>query len=286
MSTFLHQHMAAFATDVFRLCVWLALLSALFVMLERLFALHPSRVLRPGFAGDIAYYFLSSLLPGVLLAMPLSLAAWAAHAALPGAWHAGVAALPAWARILAVFVVGEVGFYWGHRWSHEFPFLWRFHAVHHSAEHIDWLVNTRAHPLDMVFGRLCGLVPLYVLGLAGPGSAGGAASAAPIAVILVGTVWGFFIHANLRWRFGPLEQLLASPAFHHWHHTNDTQNRDRNYAAMLPVLDRVFGTLHLPRHWPEVYGVDKPVGGTMVQQIVHPMLPGRRVRQKGEPVEG
>ena len=115
----------------------------------------------------------------------------------------------------------------------------------------------------------------------GRSRAGGAASAVPVAVILVGTVWGFFIHANLRWRFGPLEQLLATPAFHHWHHTNDTVNRDRNYASMLPVLDRLFGTLHLPRHWPEVYGVDKPVGGTMVQQIVRPMLPERPARQEG-----
>lgn len=57
-----------------------------------------------------------------------------------------------WLVILAI-VVGEVGAYWGHRWSHEIPWLWRFHAIHHSAEEMDWLVNTRAHPLDMFFGR-------------------------------------------------------------------------------------------------------------------------------------
>ena len=68
MSHSLNQHLVIFATDVFRLCVWLALLSAVFVTLERLFALRPSRILRPGVAADLGYYFLSSLLPGALLA--------------------------------------------------------------------------------------------------------------------------------------------------------------------------------------------------------------------------
>ncbi len=288
MSTALSQYAPAFGMTVLRLCVWLALLSAVFVTLERLFALHPSRVLRRGVAADLGYYFLSSLLPGALLAVPLALLAGAANAALPGAWHAALAGLPGWALLLGTFVVMQVGAYWGHRWSHEIPFLWRFHAVHHSAEHMDWLVNTRAHPVDMVFERICSLAPVCALGLAGPGSAAGAAGAAPAIVVVVGVAWGFFIHANLRWRLGPLEWLLATPAFHHWHHTNDTQNRDRNYAAMLPVLDRVFGTLHLPRHWPEVYGVDKPVGDTMAQQLVGPMLPARRadaVRQHAPAAE-
>ena len=275
MFSLLSPQAAAFLVDVTRLCVWLALLSAVFVTLERLFILRPARVLRPGFAADLGYYFLSSLLPGLLLAAPLAVLGWAAHAALPTSWLAGVAAMPLWARIGAVFLVGQVGFYWGHRLSHEVPFLWRFHAIHHSAEHIDWLVNTRAHPFDMVFERLCGLVPLAMLGLAGPASAGPGGNTAVALVLVAGTAWGFFIHANVRWRFGLLEWLVATPAFHHWHHTNDTANRDRNYSAMLPVLDWLFGTLHLPRHWPEVYGVDHPVGDTLVRQLAGPLMPNR-----------
>ena len=55
------------------------------------------------------------------------------------------------ARLLAAFAVSEIGGYWGHRLSHEIPLLWRFHSLHHAPEHIDWLINTRAHPLDQVF---------------------------------------------------------------------------------------------------------------------------------------
>ena len=50
---------------------------------------------------------------------------------------------------------------------------------------------------------------------------------------------------------------MSTPAFHHWHHTND-ENRDHNYAALLPAVDRLFGTHHLPAHWPPTYGVDEP----------------------------
>jgi sterol desaturase/sphingolipid hydroxylase (fatty acid hydroxylase superfamily) len=165
-------------------------------------------------------------------------------------------------------VAGEIGYYWGHRWSHEIPFLWRFHSIHHSAGEVDFLVNTRAHPLDMVFGRFCGLVPLYVLGLGGPAATSG--SLVPVVVTLIGTVWGFFIHANLRWRFGPLEWLVSTPAFHHWHHTlNGPINR--NYSSTLPWLDRIFGTHHLPREWPDEYGIKAKVPDSLVEQLAYPL---------------
>ena len=90
----------------------------------------------------------------------------------------------------------------------------------------------------MVFGRMCGVIPLYLLGLAGP--AGVTGSVIPVVILLGGIVWGFFIHANLRWRCGPLEWVLSTPHFHHWHHTIDAP-LSHNYASMLPVLDRLFG---------------------------------------------
>ena len=260
--------MPHFILDVLRLCVWLALLAAVFVPIERLFALRTAKIWRPGIATDLGYYFLSSLVPALLLGLPMALVARGVHAVVPAGYYDSVAALPLWVRLTAGFVVGEIGFYWGHRITHAVPWLWRFHAVHHSAEHLDFLVNTRAHPVDMVFTRLCGLVPLYALGLAG-GSGGAAVGPA---VIVAGTFWGFFIHANLRWRLGPLEWLVATPAFHHWHHTRH-EAIDRNFASTLPVLDRVFGTHHLPRTWPADYGTDTDVGPTLAHQLVRPLQP-------------
>src|SRR5262249_51602624 len=162
------------------------------------------------------------------------------HRVIPGGFLETMAALPLWARVSLGLVVGEIGYYWGHRLCHEVPFLWRFHAIHHSAEELDFLVNTRAHPFDLAFGRFCRLVPVSLLGLAGPAVAGGTEVA--VVVALIGVVWGFFIHANLRWRFGPLEWLISTPMFHHWHHTRSGPI-NRNYASTLPWLDWIFGSL-------------------------------------------
>ncbi len=134
---------------------------------------------------------------------------------------------------------------------------------------MDWLVNTRAHPIDIVFTRLCGFVPLYVVGLAQPMTR--TLDVVPMLVAVVGTFWGFPIHANVRWRLSWLGWLVATPAFHHWHHTNDDR-RDRNYAAMLPVFDRIFGTYHVPaKRWPAEYGIDAPVAAGLAGQLMQPL---------------
>jgi sterol desaturase/sphingolipid hydroxylase (fatty acid hydroxylase superfamily) len=266
MSADLLPHALHFGKQVASMCVWLILLALVFVPLEHLFSLQPRELRRKELPRDLAYYFMNNLLPTAIMAAPLALLAAALNRVTPQAYTEVIASLPLWVRIIAALVVAEVGSYWGHRWSHETPFLWRFHAVHHAPEHIDWLVNPRAHPLDMVFTRLCGLTPLYALGLA---NAGTNAGTVPLIVSLVGTVWSFFIHANVRWRFGPLEQLISTPAFHNWHHTND-EHRDHNYAALMPFVDRLFGTFHLPNHWPPHYGIDEPPARTMVGQLLDP----------------
>ena len=98
---------------------------------------------------------------------------------------AGAAGLPIWARLPLSLIVGEIGFYWGHRLRLETPLLWRFHAIHH------------------------------------------------------------------------------------WRHAR-ADRRDRNYASMLPFMDRIFGTVYLPKSWPAEYGVDAPPPENLVDQLLFP----------------
>ncbi len=264
--------LSSLAIDVARLSVWLVVLTALFVPLERLFARAPAPVLRREIGIDLGYYFLNSLVPAALIALPMALVATLVQRVLPPGFHAAVHGLPLWVSIPLGLVVADIGSYWGHRLMHASPLLWRFHAVHHSAEHMDFLVNTRAHPVDLVVTRLSGLVPLYILGL---GSAGPAGSLLPVVITLIGTFAGFFIHANLRWRLGPLEALVATPAFHHWHHSR-TDHIDRNFAATFPWLDRIFGTHYLPGHFPDAYGTVEPQPPTLAGQLLAPLAPAAK----------
>jgi sterol desaturase/sphingolipid hydroxylase (fatty acid hydroxylase superfamily) len=240
--------------DLFRLTIWLVILTLAFAPLERLFTLH-RRAARRNLLADIGYFYMSGLTPALLMAVPLAMVSALVRAVTPAAYTQAIAAAPLWLTIPAGLIVAEFGSYFAHRWCHRSPYLWQFHAIHHTPEHIDWLVNTRAHPVDIVVTRLGGLVPLYLLGLDKTGT----------------QVWAFMVHANVRWRFGWLEQVIATPAFHHWHHTND-EHRDRNFAATLPVIDRLFGTLHLPDRYPTIYGIDEPVRPTLHDEIVRPFL--------------
>jgi sterol desaturase/sphingolipid hydroxylase (fatty acid hydroxylase superfamily) len=264
-------HLAGLRSDLWHSCVWLVVMAAVFIPLEKLFAVRRQKVLRRAAGVDLAYYFLSGLAPKLLLIAPLTIVAAIVHRIEPSGFYASVAALPLWLRLSAGMVVGEVGAYWAHRASHEIPLLWRFHAIHHSAEEIDWLVSSKAHPIDMAFTRLCGMAPMYLLGLAQP--LANRLDLVPIIITIVGQFWGYFIHANIKWRYGWLEILVSTPAFHHWHHTNDSASViNKNYAAMLPWVDKCFGTFYLPgRQWPEKYGTDEPMPESLARQLWQPL---------------
>lgn len=274
-----HRHLLEVFAAFARALLVLALVVAIFAPLERLFAVRPARLFQKGWATNLGWYFVNSLVSVFLLGPPSILIAWGVHAILPSAITDAAGSLPLWARMIAAMVVGEVGFYWGHRWSHQIRWLWRFHAVHHSAEHVNFLVNSRAHPVDIVFTRLCGLVLLYATGLVGV--TGSNPTLVPALVLFIGSLWSYFIHANLRIRLGPLEEIIATPAFHHWHHTYE-DHKDRNYASMLPVMDRVFGTFYLPKAWPERYGTSTPMPPDLVGQLLEPFAPSAKLKAASE----
>jgi sterol desaturase/sphingolipid hydroxylase (fatty acid hydroxylase superfamily) len=223
----------------------LLVLGLLFIPLEGLFALHVQRVFRPGWQTDLKHFFVSHA--GVQL---LSFAGMVpAQVLLTGLvqldFQRAVAAQPLWLQFIQLLVTVDFATYWVHRAFHHWPALWRFHAIHHSSLHMDWLAGSRMHVVDVVATRAVAFVPVFVLGFA---------PAALYAYLVFVSFHAVFIHANVRWRFMSLRWLISTPAFHHWHHASDEEGIDKNFAAFLPLWDLLFGTAHLPGHWPKRYG--------------------------------
>jgi len=244
-------------------------LFVLVVPFETLFPRHRQRLRRPDLRTDLAYGLATPVLSAATLAVGVVVGV-ASLAWLPGlAMRPLVAALPPTARLVAGVLLFDCMIYWLHRFSHEVPFLWRFHAVHHSTRQLDWVSGLRNHPLD---GAL--LSPAFVL-LAAAGF-----RLQYVGVLtVVQVVLGLFLHANVRWRWRALQRIVITPEFHHWHHTTDRQAAHSNYSVFLPVWDIVFGTYFVPRHRrPEQYGIDEPMPTGLVNQLRYPLrgLPGPR----------
>jgi sterol desaturase/sphingolipid hydroxylase (fatty acid hydroxylase superfamily) len=196
-----------------------------------------------------------------------------AHWLVPAWLQAAVAAQPDWLQTVEIIILADIGFYSAHRMFHSVPWLWRFHEVHHSIEDLDWLAAARVHPVDQIITKGMSVLPLFALGF----------GAAPIAIYSTIYFWhSLLVHANVRINFGPLRWLIASPEFHHWHHANQPEAYNSNYAGQLAILDKIFGTIYLPKgRSPGKYGVDAPVPNTYLAHLIYPFR--QRLRRPAEP---
>lgn len=244
----------------------LLLYSAVFVPLERLFALRPDQgVFRRHWLVDLSYFFVNSLLVEVLTILTLTPALILFDWARVDAIAARVGTLPLPVQVLAMVLVADLTQYWVHRTFHAVPLLWPFHAIHHSVEEMDWLAGSRLHLVDVIVTRGLTYLPIFLLGFSRP---------ALLVYVFLVAVQATFIHANVRWEFRPLRRLVATPAFHHWHHSSQQEALDKNFAVHTPLWDILFGTYYLPDHWPSRYGLNKErhVPRGWVRQLLYPFV--------------
>ena len=238
------------------------LVALIFVPLELIFPLRAEqKLLRRHWQNDL----INLLCNGVIIQLGLFAAVgamlWAIGLAIPHGVGEAVRAQPLWLQAAEAILIADIGFYLAHRAFHAVPFLWKFHALHHSIEEMDWLAAYRVHPIDQVLTKSLSYLPMFALGF----------SDAAIAIFVVTFKWqSIAIHSNNRIGLGPLKWIFATPQFHHWHHANEPEALDKNFAGQLVFLDWIGGTLHLPQVKPARYGTDEPVPKRYDGQLLYP----------------
>jgi sterol desaturase/sphingolipid hydroxylase (fatty acid hydroxylase superfamily) len=177
--------------------------------------------------------------------------------------HGPLAALPLWLQAVLALVLADFMMYWLHRMFHRSGF-WKYHAIHHSSEDVDWISAARFHPVNLLLGTIGIDVALLLSGIS------------PVALVWLGPFNIFhsaFVHANLNWTLGPFRYVLATPMFHRWHHTSREEGGDTNFAGTFPLWDILFGTFRMPAgRLPDNYGIEDQASfpRELAGQLVHP----------------
>jgi len=226
----------------------LLMMALIYVPLERLWPQYPAQgTFRKEWTLDVIY-FLSTHLPvqvlSFLFLFPSTMATRWFSLSTTGTV---LSKLPWAVQFLLAVLVADLAQYTIHRIFHVVPFLWRFHAIHHNAQALDWIAGSRSHFVDVVVVRSFILTPLILLGFS---------QSVVVAYLIFVTIHATLEHANFAPEPTWLENWVVLPRHHHWHHASHDEAIDKDFAIHFPWIDRLFGTHYSPEgKWPERYGL-------------------------------
>ncbi len=244
----------------------------LFLPLERFFPQHKDQnVFRPEWQEDMFYFLVSSLFVQILAFLTLAPAHVVKATAPIEPVQSYISSQPFLIQLAIIMLITDFVQYWLHRAFHQIPWMWRFHAVHHSAKSMDWLAGARMHFIEIIVLRSTTAIPMFSCGF-DPN--------AIQAYLLIVYIYSAFIHSNVGWDLSRVERFVVTPRFHHWHHGSEKEAIDVNYAIHFPLIDWLFGThLAADKRWPEMYGiVGAPMPRGYWNQFLYPF------RRKSEPL--
>ncbi|MAJ47761.1 MAG: hypothetical protein CBC35_10930 [Planctomycetes bacterium TMED75] len=138
--------------------------------------------------------------------------------------------------VLASFVLLDLWGYAFHVLAHQVPWLWRFHALHHNADHFEVTLALRFHAVEIALQGLLSLPIYFLLGV-------GIQEVLLYQLVLMPIA--FFHHCNVSLP-GNLDRILSwvivTPGMHLIHHSRWVRETDSNYAPVFSIWDRVFGS--------------------------------------------
>lgn len=235
----------------------------IFVPLERLFSHRRQSLWRQGWETDLMYFFTGNLIGKTIgLVIFLMVNALLNQGIFPREITGFFGQQSLVLQLIFGIFIGEIGYYIAHRMLHQIPWLWRFHAIHHGAEELDWLVTVRVHPFDQVFTKIFQVFPLYLLGFS---------ENFFVVYALFSATMAFFIHSNLCWKFEFLNYIFVTPQLHRWHHSQNSETYHTNFAAQLACVDWLLGTWYLSKQRsPDIYGIKESIPIAYLKQLIYP----------------
>ena len=147
----------------------LIFLGAIFIPIERILKKVDQPILRYEWREDLLYFFVSTFFVQVLTYLSLfpSMEALAETKWAAGFRHA-IASQPVLLQFFEIMFLTDMAQYWFHRFFHQFPWLWKFHSVHHSVQAMDWLAGSRMHVVEVILLRGFTVIPMYLIGFGEP----------------------------------------------------------------------------------------------------------------------
>ncbi|MGC9492928.1 sterol desaturase family protein [Vibrio genomosp. F10] len=153
------------------------------------------------------------------------------------------------ASFILLMVLQDFFYYWFHRASHRIRWMWAAHVVHHSSERMNFSTAFRQSLMYPFAGMWLFWLPLVVIGFE---------PSWVIFVVLLNLGLQFFVHTQWVRTLGFLEYVFNTPSHHRVHHGVNAQYIDKNYAGVLIVWDKLFGSFE-PERDPVRYGISKPI---------------------------
>ena len=240
------------------------LLGLFFVPLERAFAImrHQS-IVRKGLVTDFIYFLSNKYLNqfGQLVLVSIIVPTYH-YLAKTNSVTAVENSVPFWIELTEVIILADFLVYWAHRLTHHIPFLWKFHAIHHSNTELDWLAAFRLHFLDQIFTKAISMVPIFLMGFS--------KETIEINIIFI-TVHAAFNHSNVRISLPILRYIICTPEFHRWHHSTDPKYAYKHFAGSFAIWDYLFGSgMRMDGSFPKEIGLSNPIPDSFLEQLKYP----------------
>ncbi len=177
--------------------------------------------------------------------------------------------LPLWAQlVVGLLLLDLIGAYAAHYTEHHVRWMWQFHLIHHTDQHVDVTSANRHHPGESVIRFLFTTIAVLIVG-------------APVWLILayqsLSVVLSQFNHSNIRlplWLDDALKLVICTPHMHRVHHHYRQPYSDSNYGNIFSLWDRLFGTYVVADNSKLVYGLDTHMNSReashMGELLLHP----------------